>query len=550
MRWRAWRVDALLDRRSLQYRITASVGAGLAAILLLFGYVAYWSIGQVTDAALLERQSLATTLAHHVGTVLAGTSPEHDDLDALQRVLEAFVWSADPEAEGLEVEVLDPSGTVIRAAGTRRAPPPGAVPHARVLADFIAGQRPGVRIHRPPPSTGRGTHIIAYAPLRLGGHRDGWGLAVEQGEDVVLSLPHRLRDQMAAIGALALVVASVLAWLDVRSVVRPLRLVTAAAQRIAAGDLSAPLAGTAPSRRDEVGQLTVSLETMRRRLLRSLTEISEWNQQLERRVRQRTRELAAISAQHRHLLNKVIWAQEEERMRLARELHDETVQTLSGLAMTLQAVEDDLPADLARQRERLDWAKGQAVHAAREIRQLILDLRPSVLDDLGLMAAVRWLAGTHLQPLGIVVEIDATDDHPPLPSAVQTTAFRVIQEAIVNVAKHAQARHVAIGVAVTDQALTAAVVDDGCGFDPTTVRAASLVETDRPAAVEAIGAGLGLLGMTERVALLGGHLEVQTRPGAGTRVRFTVPLRRESIPDLFSVLPSSPEHTPQVQSPR
>jgi len=336
---------------------------------------------------------------------------------------------------------------------------------------------------------------------------------------------------MLMFGAAALVVASVLAWLDVRQGVAPLRRVAAAAQRIAAGDLAVPLADGGGRRRDEVGRLTVALDTMRGRLVRSLAEINEGNLQLERRVRQRTEELAAITAQHRQLLNKVIWAQEEERKRLARELHDDTLQTLSGVAMSLQAIEDGLPPHLARERERLAWAKSQAVHAAREIRQLMLDLRPSVLDDLGLVPAVRWYVTTHLEPFGVHARIDAPDTLPPLPSTVQTVAFRVLQEAVANVAKHAHASRADICIEVADHCLRAGVADDGRGFDPSALRAARREAADERLSATSVGAGLGLLGMEERVGLMGGQLEVESQPGAGTRVRFTIPLPSNDAPE-------------------
>ena len=519
-------MTAFLDRWSLQYRITASVGLGLGLILALFGYVSFWSIDQATDEALHERRELAVLIAHQLDSLFAGASEGALDAHTLAGVLDVADRDGTDGRPGtngrLDVQIIDPAGLVIASSTPPRAPI--ATQHARILADLIAARRAGVRIHEPAAGATFPAHVVAYAPLRLAAGGGAWGVTLEQTEDVVLALPNRLRSRMLAAGALALVAATALAWIDTRRVVRPLRAVTAAAQRIAAGDLSVPLIDTAASGRgDEVGRLAVALDTMRQRLVRSLDEIREWNQRLERRVRERTEALAAATAQRRQLLHKVIWAQEEERKRLARELHDDTVQTLSGLAMMLQAVEHGLPPALERERERLAWARDRAAHAAGEIRQLILDLRPSVLDDLGLVSAVRWYASVHLEQRGVRVTLTAPDVLPALPAAVQICAFRVLQEAIANVARHAQAASVCISLSVREGALTACVEDDGIGFDPDDTSASTPT-----AKAAALRGGLGLLGMAERVALVDGILQLDSHPGGGTRVQFTIPLPPET----------------------
>jgi signal transduction histidine kinase len=529
-------LTALLDRWGLQYRITASVGLGLGLILALFGYVSFWSIGQATDAALRERRELAVLIAHQLDSIFAGVPEGALDSHMLAGVLDVAEPAETAERSGrLDVQIIDPGGAVIASSTPPRSPV--AAGHARILADLIATRRPGVRTHEPTDGTSFPAHVVAYAPLRLTAGGGAWGVTVEQTEDVVFALPNRLRSRMLAAGVLALIAATALAWADTRRVVRPLRAVTAAAQRIAAGDLAVPLADTASfGRGDEVGRLTVALDTMRRRLVRSLEEIREWNQRLERRVRERTDALAAATAQRRQLLHKVIWAQEEERKRLARELHDDTVQTLSGLAMMLQAVEDGLPPSLLRERERLAWARDRAAHAAGEIRQLILDLRPSVLDDLGLVSAVHWYAGAHLERRGVRVSLTSPDVLPALPAAVQTCAFRVLQEAMANAARHARATSVHISLAVQSGALTACVEDDGVGFDPESTAGATAA-----AAPTSQRGGLGLLGMAERVALVDGSLQLESRPGGGTRVRFTIPLPAEFPPTEPAAAPPGPE---------
>jgi signal transduction histidine kinase len=184
--------------------------------------------------------------------------------------------------------------------------------------------------------------------------------------------------------------------------------------------------------------------------------------------------------------------------------------------MMLQAIEDGLPLSLARERRRLAWARERATHAPAKSARLILDLRPSVLDDLGLIPAVHWHAGVHLQPHGM--PSPSTRHRRPRRSRrrVQTAAFRVLQEAIANVARHAQASHVHISWPSLSMCwprrsrMTARLTWTRCA------------PAERAAAPTA--AGLGLLGMEERVTLLGGTLSVRTQPGAGTRVAFTIPL--------------------------
>jgi signal transduction histidine kinase len=129
-----------------------------------------------------------------------------------------------------------------------------------------------------------------------------------------------------------------------------------------------------------------------------------------------------------------------------------------------------------------------------------------------------------LTPLDIEVAIDAPDKQPELPAPVQTAAFRVLQEAIANVAKHARASHVRIALHAGSDALTASVKDDGQGFVPSAVRAATVAGVATLGGLDAHRAGLGLLGMQERVTLLGGTLEVRSAPGRGTLVEFTIPI--------------------------
>jgi signal transduction histidine kinase len=245
---------------------------------------------------------------------------------------------------------------------------------------------------------------------------------------------------------------------------------TDAAGRIAGGDLERPVPGVGE---DEVGQLGRALEAMRVAL---------------RRDRSRGQ-----------LLARVIAAQEEERKRIGRELHDETCQTLAALA-------------LAARSGRAAEAEALAGRALDGIRGLIHDLRPAVLDDLGLAAAIQWLAERHLESRGVAVRCEIEEPLPRLRPEAETALFRAVQEALVNVARHAGAETVLIQAASFGSALRIEIEDDGCGFDPGAVVAPSLD-----------GRGLGLLGMRERLSLIGGRIEIEAAPGRGTRVVLEAP---------------------------
>jgi signal transduction histidine kinase len=298
----------------------------------------------------------------------------------------------------------------------------------------------------------------------------------------------------------------------------PLAALTAAAERIARGDLERPVPSLGD---DEIGRLASAFEQMRLSLRGMVAEIERTNTSLEQTVEDRTRELRRLYAELQRrqesrgqLLQKVIAAQEDERRRIARELHDQTCQTLAALLVCLDVNHPGAAAALQR---RARDASDLAERALDELHRLILDLRPSILDDLGLVAAVHWFADRHLGAAGIAVrcEFDGLDER--LPPEVETTVFRVLQEALTNVERHAHAERVLVQVSRHDGVLAVEVEDDGQGFDP---------HQARPTATSL--AGIGLLGMRERVELMGGTLTVESAPGAGTRVLISIPVAETS----------------------
>lgn len=327
------------------------------------------------------------------------------------------------------------------------------------------------------------------------------------------------RTSLTFVWALALPLLFVLAWLFARgaaeSVRRPLTALTREAERIEAGDLTRAVP---PMADDEVGRLAQAFEHMRVALADSLARIAADNAELEQRVEERTRELARLNEEllarektKAQLLRKVISAQEDERKRIARELHDETGQTLTALAVRLDlahAAAAHGPAEPA-----VAEARALATRSLEGLHRLMHDLRPSVLDDLGLCAGLRWYAERHLGRHGVSVMFETAALPDRLPPELETAVFRAAQEAMSNVERHARAEHVLVQCGVEDGHLVIEIEDDGEGFDPAAM-------APRPGDAR----GLGLMGMRERVELFGGSVTFDAEPGGGTRVLIRVPL--------------------------
>lgn len=214
------------------------------------------------------------------------------------------------------------------------------------------------------------------------------------------------------------------------------------------------------------------------------------------------------------LLARALHAQEGERKRIARELHDATGQSLNAILFGLKALEAALASNPAQAQVLVGRLKAAAGDTIRELQSIIYDLRPSVLDDLGLIPALRWYAETRLESEGVRLSWDIVGEERRLPADIETALFRIAQEAMTNIQKYAQAQQVwvRLGFGLTETSLE--IGDDGVGFDPAEVLQNSYQD----------GRGLGLLGMRERAELLGGRFEMASAPGHGTHIRVTLPL--------------------------
>jgi signal transduction histidine kinase len=210
----------------------------------------------------------------------------------------------------------------------------------------------------------------------------------------------------------------------------------------------------------------------------------------------------------RDALRRVVGAQELERRRLARELHDETGQALTSILLGLGAVES--ARDDEERAEALRSLRELAVGTLQDVRRLAVELRPKALDDFGLLPALRRLGQTVGEASALDVQVEAHLGAERLPPEAETSVYRIVQEALTNVVKHADARHVSVVVTRKNGVVSVVIEDDGKGFEPE--RAAE-------------GGGVGLLGMRERVQLLDGTLSVESSPGAGTTLVLEVPVQ-------------------------
>jgi two-component system sensor histidine kinase UhpB len=288
---------------------------------------------------------------------------------------------------------------------------------------------------------------------------------------------------VASFGLVGTALSLIVNYLVLRAAFRPLRDLELTVQDVRRGNLAAR-APEAALRDPLLQEFTLTLNAM-------LEALEHDRQQLQ-----------ALSSQ-------VIDAQEAERRRIARELHDETAQTLTSLLVRLRILER--ANDLAQLRASTAELRELAHKALEEVRNMARELRPSTLDDLGLVAAAQSYTEHTAELLGFTVTFNSDRFPQRLDPQVELVLYRVIQEALTNVARHARARHVAVTLTQENGCVVAIIQDDGVGFDLEAVMASK----ER---------GLGLIGMRERMSLVGGRLTISSWPGGGTTVRAEVPL--------------------------
>lgn len=393
----------------------------------------------------------------------------HAGAFSLHALLVAALPEADAPASAFTAHLLDPQGRALVSLG--------AEPTASVVEMVLSSraEQAAETVSLP------GGHLAAYAAVE----GSGWLLVIEDhwesGSAPLLKL------SLAAPLALApaLLAALIGLWFGAQRVIAPLRRLEQQAGRFAEGDdalARQPVGGIAEIRRLQ--------ETLR---------------QMALRIR------AARDAMQRYI-NAITRAQEEERRRLARELHDQTIQDLIALDQRLQMLGLDLDPQDAAAAAQVEALHRDFQRAIQDVRRLTQTLRPSYLEDLGLVPSLEMLARDAQIEAGLPLAFSTEGDPRRLAPEVELAVYRIVQEALRNMARHSRARRVEVRVAYLPRSLVVAVRDDGLGF----------AVPQRPGDLAELG-HFGLMGMHERAELVGARLAIEASPGAGTSVRVEVP---------------------------
>ncbi len=234
-------------------------------------------------------------------------------------------------------------------------------------------------------------------------------------------------------------------------------------------------------------------------------------QALERESDARYREVVTAREELHRLSARLVSAQEEERRKLSRELHDEVGAAMSALLIEMGNLDSSLPAGDTALHARVQAVRKLAENNVGLVRNLSLLLRPPMLDDLGLVPALKWKAREVARRTGIKIRVDAEEVSEDLPDEHRTCVYRVVQEALHNATRHAGASHVTIQVRQEPGRIRVLISDDGSGFEPRQEK------------------GVGILGMEERVRNLGGKLHIESSPGHGARLTFELPLEEPAV---------------------
>jgi signal transduction histidine kinase len=520
------RFGARFDRRSIEARVLILQGAGWLTLLVLVGTTAWTSSRQLSYVAATREQQLANVVAHQLDQMIANDLARVQGLSGAPRLVlddEELAPERAALGEAFHTATLIESIRLIDRAGHVLLQEPRAAPAAPVDADrvqeaFGVGRLRAAVVSEAPlraeilvPLRDHTGEIRVLAGVMLNAHArsvkelltaadaqllsstaavaDAAQVALSVAPWVVVASHAAPREHASPWRTLAwslpvsLVLGLLFAWGTARSVRRPALALTAAAERMAGGDLDTPLPLVPDG--DEMGRLARVLERLRLALHRDA-----WRQQT---------------------LRKVISAQEDERRRIARELHDDTAQALAAVGVSLEAALDEMPVTPAR--GRLESLKRLVNQSLADLHHVIYDLRPSILDDLGLAAAIRWLADEHLRRTGVAVKVECYGIDERLPSDIETAVFRVVQEALSNIERHSEADAVLAQVSLERGTLAVEIEDDGKGFEP-----------EKVGVTTGSARGLGLQGMRERVELMGGSFSLSSSPGRGTRIAITVPL--------------------------
>jgi signal transduction histidine kinase len=385
--------------------------------------------------------------------------------------------------------------------------------HEGVLGRMIVDRHPGIRECGQGFSNTRpgekGKDILAVVPLKIA----PWAVIVGESENEIFAPAGELQKKFLILVIIFIATSIVFAMGMSKSIVKPIKSLISATNRVALGELANPVGDLGS---DEILLLSRSFDDMRKKLAESLENIQSYNAELEHRVAVRTEQIRRSQKKVENLLKMVISSQEEERRRIARGLHDEILQDLSAFLIRLDICRL-YPEE--RSTEKIDEMKSIMLKTLDDIHNVIQGMRPLILDDLGLDAAVVWLLDKHLGAKGIDYYL-GTDNFTGkrFAARIEITLFRIIQEAIVNIARHSEAKNVLLTITANDRSVGICIEDDGRGFD--------VQETLKN--ISDVGRGLGIMGMMERASLLDGKFAIHSTPGEGTRMSVRIPLIKEA----------------------
>lgn len=437
-----------------------------------------------------------------IGTVAGEIDPTNPVLTAMLKLTEA--------GQHTFIDLLDSNGIIIASSDPKRALT-FCCEHNKFFSTIISSQKEHVTTcHQCHEAQKRkkSKNVAIFVPLEMA----PWGISIQEPEEDVFAPSTQLKIIFAALGVIFLGTAFILSTGITRSVVNPINELISATDRIAKGDMTRPVAVYSS---DELGTLSQSFDTMRVKLNESLLNIRNYNLELENRVRERTMQIKNSQQRIAMLLKKVMSTQEDERKRIARELHDETVQYLSAILMKIELCKLQ-PDHISPQSIEELW--GIVLKTMEGLNIIIKNLRPPLLDDLGLESAISWLIDSHLTPKQINCFCNIKDtEYKRFSPEVEINLFRIAQEAIVNIAKHSTAQNVFILLKIIDNHICMDIEDDGEGFDAEAMLQKSTQVTKDLR-------GIGLLDMKERAALIGGKLKICSSPGSGTRVSLKTPI--------------------------
>lgn len=281
-------------------------------------------------------------------------------------------------------------------------------------------------------------------------------------------------------------------WVIIKTALHPLHKLGDALEQVHSGQIQIP--DSLKNYKDpDIRRLVIAIDSM-------LNRMGHYTSQLQ-----------AIS-------ERAINAQEEERVRIARSLHDDTAQSISMLIIHLERLGSLVPADRVDIVRYISDAQNVATRLLENLRKIIWDLRPSILDDLGFVSAIRWFARTNLEKAGVKVDFWVGDEVMRLPSHLETMLFRIAQEVISNILRHANAARVSIRLWIADEHIWLEIKDDGHGFD---------IEKTVGEAIDR--KQLGLLGIQERASLVHGEVKIESSTEAGTCLQVYIPLPMEEM---------------------